>query len=86
VFDFLTGMTLLDFEGGETLAKRRDLTAPARALMMDSAGRLAIHEELADKKSIREFEYIIDAAKKQAVLERQQRNDEKKGGARGRGG
>jgi hypothetical protein len=35
-------------------------------------------------KSIREFEYIMDAAKKQAVYERQQKNDEKKGGGRGR--
>jgi hypothetical protein len=86
-FNFLTGMTLLDFEGGEAPVPRvRSLTAPARALMMDSAGRLTIHEELKDKKSIREFEYIMDAAKKQAVYERQQKNDEKKGGGRGRGG
>jgi hypothetical protein len=85
-FDFLTGTTLLDFEGGEPLAKRRDLLAPARALVMDSAGRMTIEEELKDKKAIREFDMILDAAAKAKQLERQQNQNERRGGGGGRGG
>jgi hypothetical protein len=86
VFDFLTGMTILDFEGGGTpVSKVRSLKSPARALMMDTAGRLTIQEELKDKKSIREFEFVLDAAEQAAKQERQQKQDERRGG-RGRGG
>jgi hypothetical protein len=81
VFDMLTVLTLLDFEGGESLGRKKDLTAPARALMMDSAGRMTIQEELTDKKGIRQFEAILKASELAAKQERTMRNEG--GGGRG---
>lgn len=49
-FKFVTGMTLLDVEGGKKLAK--DIYTPGRALLMGSAGDLYIRNELDDKPSV----------------------------------
>jgi hypothetical protein len=49
-FKFYTGITLLDMEGGEQLAK--DNNAPARVLLMDPAGELHIRRELDDKPAV----------------------------------
>lgn len=71
-FQFITGQTLVDFDGGEQLSsKNRNLTAPARALMMDSAGRLRLKEELADEESVRPFNFILEQSEAAA---RQQRD------------
>jgi len=46
-FKFMTGMTLLDIDGGTKLT--RDMTAPASILVMGPSGELYIHHELDDK-------------------------------------
>ena len=46
-FKFLTGMTLLDIDGGTKLT--RDMTVPARILLMGPAGELYIRNEIDDK-------------------------------------
>jgi hypothetical protein len=46
-FKFMTGMTLLDIDGGTKLT--RDFTAPSSILVMGPAGELYIHHELDDK-------------------------------------
>ncbi|MCA9234726.1 MAG: hypothetical protein KDA44_04620 [Planctomycetales bacterium] len=61
-FDFRTGVTLLDVAGGDKLPGTRDMTAPARALLMDSGGRLTIDDELDDYDTVREYNAIIEAA------------------------
>jgi hypothetical protein len=45
-FEYRTDVMVVDIDGGERLS--RDLTVPARALLMDSAGRLYIRRELND--------------------------------------
>ena len=82
-FDFRTGLTLLDFEGGETLNGNRDLTAPARAMVMDAAGRLWIKAELDDEKPVVEYDAYMEAAAEQ-MRQNAQRGDD--GGRGGRGG
>jgi hypothetical protein len=49
-FKFYTGITVLDMQGGETLAK--DNNAPARVLLMGPAGELHIRRELDDKPAV----------------------------------
>jgi hypothetical protein len=73
-FDFLTGLTLIDLDGGDQLtSKNRNLTAPARALMMDSSGRLVMQNELAQEKTIREYDFIVkqdaEAARRARAME-----------------
>ncbi len=46
-FKFMTGMTLLDVDGGQKLTK--DMTTPGRVLIMGPAGELYIHDEIDDK-------------------------------------
>ncbi len=63
-FNFMTGMTLLDFRGGEKLSrKHKELFAPTRALLMDAAGRLFVQDEIDDEETITEYQAIIDAGK-----------------------
>jgi uncharacterized membrane protein YgcG len=81
-FDFRTGLTLLDFVGGETLNNNRELTAPARVVLMDSAGRITIKSELDDLKPVTEYDYYKGAADEAA---RAQREREEGGGGRGGG-
>ena len=45
-FQFRTGITILDIDGGETLAK--DVKKPARTLLMDQAGQLFVQNEIDD--------------------------------------
>ena len=60
-FDFRTGMTLLDLTGGQKLGSSgSDLTAPARALLMDPAGRLSVHTEMEDSEVISEYDELLD--------------------------
>ena len=83
-FDFVTGLTLLDFTGGEVLNRNRELLAPARALVMDSTGRMSVEEELADQMPIREYNIVVETMNE----ERRNRQDEDRGGGderRGRG-
>ena len=49
-FKFVTGMTVLDIEGGKKLAK--DYVSPGRVMMMGPAGELYIRSELDDKPAV----------------------------------
>ncbi len=49
-FKFVTGMTLLDIEGGKKLTK--DMSTPARVMLMGPAGDLTIRKELDDKPAV----------------------------------
>jgi hypothetical protein len=58
-FDFRTGVTLIDVAGGEKLGG--ELTAPARALLMDAAGRMYLRDELGDSSDIENYEQIYES-------------------------
>lgn len=78
VFRFLTGLTLVDVDGGDQLTpKNRKLMAPSRALVMDSSGRLLMQNELDEAKTIKTFDYIMQQS---ADADRRARE-----GAEGRG-
>ena len=63
-FNFRTGITLLDISGGESLSrKNRDLTAPARAVMMDASGRMFIQSQIDDFDTVASYNEIIEGAK-----------------------
>jgi hypothetical protein len=80
-FDFLTGLTLLDLDGGDQLSsKNRALLAPARAIFMDSTGRMRMQNELTDQKEIRQFQGILKADAEAERMRRNEGNDD-----RGRG-
>ncbi|HVT29945.1 MAG TPA: hypothetical protein VHE81_18150 [Lacipirellulaceae bacterium] len=49
-FKFLTGMTILDIDGGSQLT--RDMTYPARILVMGPAGQFYVRNEIDDKPSV----------------------------------
>jgi hypothetical protein len=56
-FNFRTGTTLVDVQGGEKLGKtNRNLVAPGRAVMMDAAGKLSILHELKDAPVVQDFD------------------------------
>jgi hypothetical protein len=62
VFDFFTGTTVADIQGGGELGeKNRDLTAPARVMLMDAAGKLTVHRELQDQPAVKEFNAALEA-------------------------
>jgi hypothetical protein len=56
-FTFHTDIVVLDIDGGDRLA--RDLNVPARVLLMDSAGRMYIRNELDDLEDVEEHEMIF---------------------------
>ena len=91
-FNFLTGLMLVDIDGGDQLvSKNRTLTAPARTLMMDSAGRLLMQSELAQGKAIREYDFIMkqdaEAARRAREMDAGGERGPGRGGGRGgRGG
>jgi len=59
-FDFNTGITLLDFSGGEKLSRRNsDLISPARAVLMDASGRLFLQSELDDIQPVAAFQRVL---------------------------
>jgi len=60
-FDFHTGLTLIDFSGGEPLSrKNKQLVAPTRVILMDPAGRLMLQTELDDYEPVAEFKRIVE--------------------------
>ena len=63
-FKFMTGMTLLDVDGGTKLV--RDYTAPARALVMGPAGELYIRSELNDKTDVQNHRILFAKPDKRA--------------------
>jgi hypothetical protein len=85
-FNFRTGLTLLDFVGGETLNNNRELTAPARVVLMDSAGRITIKHELDDLKPVTEYDYYKESADEMARNAAEQERGDDRGGRGGRGG
>jgi uncharacterized membrane protein YgcG len=63
-FDFQTGITMLDFAGGQSLSRRdSELTAPARALLMDAAGNLRMITELEHAEQVNEYESAVESGK-----------------------
>ncbi|MEO2047163.1 MAG: hypothetical protein ABGX16_11380 [Pirellulales bacterium] len=63
-FDFQTGITMLDFAGGQSLSRRdSELTAPARALLMDAAGNLRMVTELEHAEQVSEYELAVKSGK-----------------------
>jgi hypothetical protein len=61
-FNFFTGMTIVDMNGGETLGK--DATAPARVLIMDPAGELHIRSEMDDKEAVTNHKLLFEEDKR----------------------
>jgi hypothetical protein len=57
-FDFRTGATVIDIQGGEKLG--RDLTVPARVVLMDAAGKLTVQRELGDEQKVKQFNAIVE--------------------------
>jgi hypothetical protein len=57
-FPFTTGLTVVDFRGGEELPGKK--TAPVSALMMDAGGRLFIHDQLSDKKAVDTYRAVYE--------------------------
>ena len=84
-FDFTTGMTLLDFDGGEPLDGSRALKAPARAVLMDSAGKLTVHRELDRCPASARIQRVHGGRRGRGACAKEQENDRQNGG-RGRGG
>ena len=61
-FDFDSGITVVDMCGGERLSSRnREMTAPARVVLMDAAGRLTIQNELDDSEEVVVFNEVIES-------------------------
>jgi hypothetical protein len=86
VFDFITGLTLVDFDGGDEMTpKNRKLLAPARAIVMDSSGKLRLRNELEDEKAVREYDLIMKASEEAARRERERGNERRGGREGGRG-
>lgn len=73
-FQFLTGMTLLDIAGGTKLT--RDISAPARILLMGPAGQLYIRNEVEDEPFV-EYHRLL--------FEKPNRNNHGPGGRIARG-
>jgi hypothetical protein len=57
-FKFFTGMTLLDVDGGGKLAK--DITYPARVLVMGPAGEMYIRSDMEDKPYVDSHRMIFE--------------------------
>ena len=63
-FKFQTGITVLDFSGGEKLSsKNKELVMPARALLMDPAGHLFVQTELDDEETVDEYIMVLEQGK-----------------------
>src|SRR6476646_3098960 len=59
-FKFFTGAPLLDVDGGGNLAK--DMTYPARALVMGPAGEMYIRSDMEDKPYVDSHRMIFEKA------------------------
>jgi hypothetical protein len=66
-FKFMTGMTLLDVDGGSKIPQGKDYTVPARALVMGPAGELYIRSELNDKTDIQNHRILFAKPDKRAA-------------------
>lgn len=87
VFRFLTGLTLVDVDGGDQLTpKNRKLMAPSRALVMDSSGRLLMQNELDESKTIKTFDYVMQQSAEADRRARESAEGRGPGGGRGGGG
>jgi hypothetical protein len=62
-FKFTTGMTVVDIRGGERLAQRGDLLAPASVLLMGPAGELSIRRETDDAAEVQSHREVFAKAK-----------------------
>jgi hypothetical protein len=62
-FPFHTGITVLDIEGGDPLAK--DIKKPARVLLMDQAGQLFVQNETDDANAVELHRDLFTDADKQ---------------------
>lgn len=80
-FKFRTGLTLVDFQGGEELPGKQK--APAKALFMDAAGRLFVHDQLEDAAAVQNYKNLFDENAANAGGGFMPRGG---GGERGRGG
>jgi hypothetical protein len=92
-FDFFTGVTVADVQGGDERSnKNRDLTAPARVMLMDAAGKLMVRGELQDQVPVKEFKEALEAPREGDMGGRGGYGGEggrgggRGGGGRGRGG
>lgn len=88
MFSFLTGLTLVDFDGGDQLtSKSKSLTAPARVLVMDPSGRLSFQNELDAGTAVLEYDYIMKQSDEAARRARESATEGGRGGGgRGRPG
>ncbi|HEY2415502.1 MAG TPA: hypothetical protein VGI40_24885 [Pirellulaceae bacterium] len=64
-FQFRTGITVIDIDGGEQLAK--DLKKPARVLLMDPAGQLFVQNEVDDQDAVQLHRDIFSDADKKGT-------------------
>lgn len=62
-----TGVTLLDVAGADRLTK--DISAPARVLLMDAAGELSIRNELDDSTTVQQLRFLFTEDKRRGRLE-----------------
>lgn len=67
-FHFVTGLTVLDMDGGKKLPSK-DLTSPGRVLLMGPAGDLYIRNELDDKEAVEYHRMLFEVDKKRAGFE-----------------
>jgi len=87
-FNFRTGITVVDFRGGKRLSsKNRDLTVPARVVLMDPAGRLFLQNELDDSEPVTEYQDVIEGGQdsRSPVGDRGGNSERGRGRGRGRG-
>lgn len=61
-FHFVTGMTVLDIDGGKKLG--RDMTSPGRVLLMGPAGDFYIRNELDDKEAVEFHRMLFEVDKR----------------------
>jgi hypothetical protein len=59
-FKFFTGMTLLDVDGGGKIVGAKDMTYPARILLMGPAGELYIRNDVDDKPYVDSYHKVFE--------------------------
>ena len=83
-YNFNTDFLVVDIAGGERLDRRGDLRSPGMVLVMDRAGNLMFHSELADRDSY-DFYAIPPDEEEMRSEQKQLENGEGEGDERGRG-
>jgi hypothetical protein len=66
-FKFVTGLTVIDIEGGKKLTK--DYLSPGKVMLMGSAGELYIRNELDDKPAVDYHQFIFEKRKNPMGME-----------------